>query len=243
MSTFSTAPPRLARARPRPSRARPSSLRGCRRRSRRRSGRPRRRTGRRSRARCRAAAPRPVRISAPVSTCSRARGRRRRTAASMNAPSAAPSMVVRVDVRREQDLRLVQHVAFDRDVAAVLALELQAREQQVRGRRADVDAHAGEDHAVLLGHVAVGRGEAPGLRPLLGGRRVGRGLGTQSSGIVNCDALGRQPAAVLVADERVFLVVQDRPAALVDAEQVARFARRRPARRRCPSARAGRPSS
>src|SRR3954468_12149186 len=37
------------------------------------------------------------------------------------------------------------------------------------------------------------------------------------------DALVREPRSVIVADVRVFLPVQDRSAALVDAEQVARL--------------------
>ena len=98
----------------------------------------------------------PVRISAPVSTCSRespAAGYWRST----NSPSARCVDGRGADVRRQQDVRLVQHLTVDGDVAIVLALELQTREQQVRGGRADIDADADQDDAVLLCHVA-GRG-------------------------------------------------------------------------------------
>ena len=100
---------------------------------------PRRRTARRStRALSRSSAT-PVRISAPVST-----------------PVAREpgGVVLRVDeraergavdgrgvpVRREQDVRLVQHVTLTVTYAAVLPLELQSRKQQVGSRRPDVDA-------------------------------------------------------------------------------------------------------
>src|SRR5947209_4242393 len=59
----------------------------------------------------------------------------------------------------QQDVRLVQDFTANGDVAIVLALKLEAREDEVRGRRADVDADAGEADSILLGHIASRRCE------------------------------------------------------------------------------------
>ena len=114
----------------RPSRARPSSLRDCRQQL---TATKRPASAANSSAIARAfsrSSATPVRISAPVSTAERCdAGRVVRRA--MKAPSACLVDGRAVRVRREQDVRLVQDLAHDRDIAVVLALELEAREQQV----------------------------------------------------------------------------------------------------------------
>src|SRR5258708_5870648 len=59
-------------------------------------------------------------------------------------------------------------------------------------------------------------------RPSVGGNR-GLGRFECRFGHGELDAFGGEAAAEFLANEWVFLVVQDRPTALVDAEQVARF--------------------
>ena len=57
-------------------------------------------------------------------------------------------------VGREQHLGLVHHHALGDDIAVVQPLKQQAREDQVRGRRPDVDADADQDDLVLELHAA-----------------------------------------------------------------------------------------
>src|SRR5438093_529814 len=122
-------------------------------------------------------------------------------------------------IGREQNVGLVQHLARHRDVPPVLPLELQARKQQVRGGRPDVYADAGEDNSVLLSHVPRWGGETHSLIGDRGGLRFFEGRRRHGE----VDAFGGQAAAVLLANERVFLVVQDGPSTFVDAEQIAGF--------------------
>ena len=62
-------------------------------------------------------------------------------------------------IGREQDVGLEEGLASGDDVAAVEPLQHDAREHQMRGRRADVDADAENDDLVLVDQRAPGRGE------------------------------------------------------------------------------------
>ena len=100
----------------------------------------------------------PVRISAPVSISSGS------TSAylycfSMKAPSASASMVSPSTIGRQQDVGLVEGLADGDDVAAVVTLQQDAREHQMRGRGADIDPDAEHDDLVLALERAPGRGK------------------------------------------------------------------------------------
>ena len=71
-------------------------------------------------------------------------------------------------VGREQDVGLVEGLALGHDVAAVEALQYDAREHEVRGRRADVDPDAEDADLVLALQAAPGRGEENPAAGLVG---------------------------------------------------------------------------
>ena len=64
-----------------------------------------------------------------------------------------------VDVGREQNLRFVQDFAFGDAITRTFEGQFQPGKNQVRCRRADVDADAGELKIFFLLHVAVGIGK------------------------------------------------------------------------------------
>ena len=66
---------------------------------------------------------------------------------------------VAVRVRGEHDLRLEAHLAVRDDVARVEPLQRDGRDEQVRGRRPDIDADAGQLDLVLLDQRPPGAGE------------------------------------------------------------------------------------
>jgi len=67
----------------------------------------------------------------------------------MKRPSAAASIVRVVGIGREKDFGFVDDLALGHDVAVVEPFEHQAREDEVRGGGADVDADADQADLIL----------------------------------------------------------------------------------------------
>ncbi len=67
--------------------------------------------------------------------------------------------VLALKIGRQQDVGLVNDAAFNDEIARIEALQHYLGEQQMRGRRADIDADTGQLDLVLLNQAAAGIGE------------------------------------------------------------------------------------
>ncbi len=64
-----------------------------------------------------------------------------------------------IDVGRQEDLRFIYNLALGHPVARPFEGQFEARENQMGGRRSNVDADAGEPQVFFILHVAVGIGK------------------------------------------------------------------------------------